>query len=738
MSAEVGIWDWDLTKNSVSWSEQVAPLFGLKPGEFDGTFESYQNLIFPDDRAALLTAIEATLKGPSDAFQIDHRLTLPDGSIRWINGRGRVYRDPSGKPIHMTGTVSDITDRKKGEESVRRAEELFRAIVDDQEEMIVRWLPDGTRTFVNRSYCRTFGGTPEDFIGKSFIPLIATEAGRTTFFEKLKRLTPESPVAAHTHESLLPDGSTAWQEWTDRGRFDHQGRLIDLQSVGRDVTYRYRTEQALEHSKALLQSFITNTPAAVAMFDKNLRYVAFSRRWLIDYNLGDRDLTGLHHYDVFPEIRNIPDWIDVHNRCLAGETLGREEDAFLREDGQKDWLRWEVKPWIDEKNEIGGVIMITEVITNRKRAEEALRQSEERFSRAFRSSPVGGTITRRGDGFIADANDAFLSMFGAERADVVGRTVDELQLFADPGTAAEFGARIQEEGSIRNLEVQLRRRSGEILDLLLSAETIDLAGVDHLLTTMIDITERKKSEQRRAEAEGELRRKHAELERFTYTVSHDLKSPLVTIQSFAGFIRVDIREEAYEKVETDLVYIEKAAGKMEALLNELLELSRIGRQNPPLTECPLESVVQEAADLVAGRIASNHVAVHIEPMPFAVRGERRRLVEVFQNLLDNAAKFAGRQDKPEITIGVRTDKNETVVFVRDNGVGIDPRHKGKLFGLFEKLHPETDGTGMGLAIVKRIMETHGGRVWFESPGTGAGTTFFCAFPGIRAVHTAIA
>lgn len=736
VSAQVGIWDWDLSTNRVTWSDQVALLFGMKEGEFDGTFETYKTLIYPDDRDTVLSAIETALKGPSDEYRVAHRLTLPDGSIRWLHARGRVYRDSEGRPVHMTGTVSDVTDQKAGEESLRRAEELFRAIVEDQDEMIVRWLPDGTRTFVNRSYCKTFGGKPEDFIGKSFVPLIATEEGRAAFYKKLHALTPDFPVATHTHESILPDGSRAWQEWTDHACFDENGNMTELQSVGRDVTYRYRAEQALEHSKALLQSFVTDTPAAVAMFDKNLRYIAFSRRWLLDYNLGQRDLTGLHHYDVFPEIRKMPDWIEIHQRCLAGETLGRDEDPFVREDGQKDWLRWEVKPWMDEKHEIGGVIMITEVITNRKRAEEALRKSEERFSRAFRSSPVGVTITRKGSGLISDANDAFLTMFHAERDSVVGRTVDELQLFADPVVREDFRRRVLEEGSIRNLEVQGRSQTGEILDILLSAETIDVDGVEQLLTTMIDITERKRAEARRAEAEAELRRKHAELERFTYTVSHDLKSPLVTIQSFAGFIRVDIKESAYEKVETDLVYIEKAAGKMESLLNELLELSRIGRQNVPHTECPLQSIIQEAVDLVAGRLASRHVTVDVESMPYSVRGERRRLVEVFQNLLDNAARFLGGESNPRITVGVHIQKGETIVFVRDNGVGIDPRHKGKLFGLFEKLHPESDGTGMGLAIVKRIMETHGGHVWFESDGNGKGTTFYCAFPGVHPVQSA--
>jgi signal transduction histidine kinase len=215
----------------------------------------------------------------------------------------------------------------------------------------------------------------------------------------------------------------------------------------------------------------------------------------------------------------------------------------------------------------------------------------------------------------------------------------------------------------------------------------------------------------------ELEAKNAELERFVYTVSHDLKSPLVTINGFLGYLQRDAMSGNMERMRTDLERITDATDKMQRLLNELLELSRIGRMMNPPEEAPFGEIVNEAVALVHGQIEARGVEVQIAP--------DLRLVEVVQNLLDNAVKFMGEQSHPRIEIGMRgADAHRAPVFyVRDNGVGIEPQYHEKVFGLFNKLDPHTDGTGVGLALVKRIVEVHGGRIWIESEGGGQGTTF---------------
>jgi len=223
--------------------------------------------------------------------------------------------------------------------------------------------------------------------------------------------------------------------------------------------------------------------------------------------------------------------------------------------------------------------------------------------------------------------------------------------------------------------------------------------------------------------EEELQKKNDELTRFTYAVSHDLKSPLVTINTFLGYLEQDARKPDAAGVNKDVGYIRAATDKMSRLLDELLELSRVGRIMNPSVEAPLQEIVKEALDLVAGRIAARGVKVKVTGKPILLYGDRPRLVEVFQNLVDNAVKFMGDQPAPSVEIGAEQTDTETVFFVSDNGIGIDPRYLPKLFGLFEKLDPGSEGTGIGLALVKRIVEVHGGRIWPESAGPGQGATF---------------
>jgi signal transduction histidine kinase len=222
---------------------------------------------------------------------------------------------------------------------------------------------------------------------------------------------------------------------------------------------------------------------------------------------------------------------------------------------------------------------------------------------------------------------------------------------------------------------------------------------------------------------AELEAKNAELERYTYTVSHDLKSPLITIKGFLGMLERDVIKGNAERVEKDMNHIHSAADKMNQLLDELLELSRVGKVVGIKEEVSLNDLVNEALNLVQGQINKLGVQVEIAPDLPVIYVDRSRLVEVLQNLIDNAVKYMGKQPEPRIEIGAGQENGVDVYSVRDNGIGIEQRYHENIFGLFNKLDQSSEGTGIGLAIVKRIIEVHGGRIWIESDGKGKGTVF---------------
>jgi signal transduction histidine kinase len=243
-----------------------------------------------------------------------------------------------------------------------------------------------------------------------------------------------------------------------------------------------------------------------------------------------------------------------------------------------------------------------------------------------------------------------------------------------------------------------------------------------------DISQRKYVQIERENLINELEDKNSELERFTYTVSHDLKSPLITIKGFLGFLEQDALNGNTTRLKADIKRIGDATDKMQLLLNELLELSRIGRLMNPYQYIKFDELVSEILELLHGRLAEKQIVVQVQENLPTVYGDRRHLLEVIQNLVDNAAKFTGTQSQPRIEIGQSGFENTRPIFyVKDNGLGIEVMHQERIFGLFNKLDANSEGTGIGLALVKRIIEVHGGRIWVESE-EDHGSTFFFTLP----------
>lgn len=262
----------------------------------------------------------------------------------------------------------------------------------------------------------------------------------------------------------------------------------------------------------------------------------------------------------------------------------------------------------------------------------------------------------------------------------------------------------------------------------------ELAQLGQAFDTMVKSITREQAERNQAEEQVkkqnlELEKKNAELERFTYTISHDLKSPIITIKGFLGTLVADARAGKIERMESDIKRIARAADKMQALLEDVLELSRIGRMVNPSVQFSMTEAAQEAIEGLDGVIRAKGVTVTIESEMPVVFADLHRIREVLQNLIENGVKYMGNQTEPRIEVGCRfLADGRQAYFVQDNGLGIDPKFRDKIFGLFEKLDPHSEGTGIGLALVKRIIELHNGTIWVESPGLGQGSVFYFTLP----------
>jgi signal transduction histidine kinase len=230
---------------------------------------------------------------------------------------------------------------------------------------------------------------------------------------------------------------------------------------------------------------------------------------------------------------------------------------------------------------------------------------------------------------------------------------------------------------------------------------------------------------------AELKMRNAELQRFTYTASHDLKSPLTTIKGFLGALRRDLAQDRKGRVEHDIERIGAATDRLFVFIDDLLELSRIGRIIHPPEDVFMAVLVEETLESMRAALDDAGIEVRVEsPLPM-LYGDRVRLGQVLQNLIDNALKYTKDREDGHIVIGSREADGETICFVSDNGIGIDPRYHERVFDLFEKLTPGTGGSGVGLALCKRIVEVHGGRTWIESDGEGKGTTVCFTLPPRR-------
>ncbi|MBL0224521.1 MAG: PAS domain S-box protein [Geobacteraceae bacterium] len=421
----------------------------------------------------------------------------------------------------------------------------------------------------------------------------------------------------------------------------------------------------------------------------------------------------------------------VHVVMASGQVVGlANHSLLLARGGQEYQIADSAAPIRNAAGEIVGVVLVFSDVTDKYRAEQKLRESEE-GNRLLVTNLSSGLVVHASDTTILFSNPMASTILGLSSDQMRGKqAIDPAWCFFGengiPLPLEEYPVnRVRLSGeSIENQILGIHRPDlPEPIWVLCNAYPVTGARGELLkvVVTFSDITLRK-------QIEDELRAKSAEIEQFIYTVSHDLRSPLVTIKTFMGYLEKDMAEGNRESLAQDIHYIHGAADKMKLLLDELLEFSRIGRIEAPLVKVPLRELLDEVLGTMAGAISERSVDIHLPEAGLIISGDRTRLSRLWQNLIENAVKYSRNDIMPRIEIGWQQVNAETVFFVQDNGIGINPSHLGRIFGIFEKLDPGSPGAGLGLSMVQRIVEKYGGRIWVESDGTGTGSCFRFTLP----------
>jgi len=622
--------------------------------------------------------------------------------------------------------------------AVRAGEEKFRRIFHVSPVAIsLSSLDEGHLIDANAAYWKLTGFDPDSSLGRTTLDLGLwdDDVERAKFVKKLKHQkslhNPAYIIRGQSGENRI---TLAFYELID---YENKPAIM---SMFYDITEQKNAQLALQASEEKYRNFVEQSM-------EGIWFLGFDRS--IPINLpAEEQVDLIYQYGYVSECNDVLAHMYGYGsgtemggvrllKLQAGERLNAinyQATLKLVKEGYRSGNRetWEIARdgktvyflnnavGVIKDNYLVGIWGSQLDITTLKKTEDALRRSDARTRALLDAIPDmifefdhDGTILQ----FVASATNRPLlppeQFLGKKITEIMPESVANQTLFAIE--------RVLKSGHVHAFDYQLLQdNETKIFEARLAP-----LSPDTVLAMVRDISLQKWILEEREKLIGDLEIKNAELERFTYTASHDLKSPLITIKGFLGFLREDTQSGNIGRLESDIKRIGDATDKMQQLLNDLLELSRVGRLVNKSQYIDLNEVTSEVLELLHGRIYGGNISVSVAEHLPRVYGDRARMLEVFQNLIDNATRFMGDQPNPHIEIGLhgKTEEGLPILFVRDNGIGIDPKFNSRIFALFDKLDPQTDGTGIGLALVKRIIESHGGQIWVESE-LGRGATFY--------------
>jgi PAS domain S-box-containing protein len=623
-------------------------------------------------------------------------------------------------------------------ESERRFQEIFRKA---PEYMTLVRTRDETLLDVNETFERATGYLHDEAVGRTSneLGLWAEQGQRDSAFRVLARdgRVNDIDFVLRRRDGALRDNLLA------AVTLDISGERCYL-FIASDITARRTAENALRESEARLRLVSEGLPAMICYIDTDHRYRYANRRYREFYAGSDVSIDG----KTVEEVLGADSWQAAREnllRALSGETINYVANRRRRTDGSARDLDISMFPHRDDTGRVLGIYSLILDVSGRRRAEAALRLRE----RALEASSNSITIsqpTPEGQKIVY-VNPAFERITGYAAAEVIGQNPRVLQSDdLDQSEIEKLRIAIRETQEATALLRSYRKDGTLFWNSLHIAPVRDETGrVTHFINVGTDVSELVRAQQelealnaqlerRVAERTAELAATVRELESFSYTVSHDLRAPLRAIHAFAHLLGEANRKNLSAEGHRLLGRIEANAMHMAALIDGLLDLARFSRKPLVKTRFQPVQIVRELLQDLQGEIEQRRVEIVIGEMETCL-ADPLLLRQVYANLVGNALKYSADRKQPRIEIGSRTEGAETVYYVRDNGVGFDPRYASKLFGVFERLHStkEFPGVGVGLATVRRIIERHGGRVWAASEPDKGATFFFTLLEETRSV-----
>jgi PAS domain S-box-containing protein len=732
-------------------SPAIEDIYGLRAEQIRDDSSPLFALIHPQDLGHVNDSILQSGRSMTP-WQDEYRYLHPQKGEIWLEGRSMPVRDPDGG-ITWHGFISDITARRRADEALRESEKRYRLISENSGDVI--WILDlATQrfTYVSPSVYRLRGLTPAEVMVEPMAKAISAASYAEIVSELPSRIgrllagDETARIKTSDVEQLHKDGSIIPTEVVTTLVTDAAGQVVEVIGASRDVSDRKRAEKLRRASEEKYRGLMESLDTVISVIDEQGRFSFMNE--IAAHELGGTPdtFTGKTMAELFPEPFAAKQLGDVQS--VIREDQGKVYENITLVRGEKRWYRTSIQPIHDEAGRCVEVLLnatdITQMKENQADLEEWTRTLEQRvqeraaeLSDLYNNAPCGyHSLDKNGLFFLV--NDTELGWLGYTREELLGKicVVDILT----PASAAVFRntfPQYQISGIINDLELEMVRKDGSILPILLNATAVRDEAGNFVMSrsTILDHSGRKQAEQaNRILTQSlewrtrDLEASNRELEAFAYSVSHDLRAPLRSIEGFSSILQEDYSAILDAEGIQLLSVVRANAKKMDLLITDLLGLARVSRIAIKFSQVDMTELARQVYNELAPPVVQEKFSFVLGDLP-AASGDETLLRQVWVNLLSNAIKYTLPQAERRIQISACVEEKRVVYSVKDSGVGFDETYAGKLFGVFQRLHRAEDfeGNGVGLAVVRRIITRHGGETWAEGK-VEQGATFYFSLP----------